>query len=482
MAVKADLVSGLAWTSLSTFGRRVLSLLANIVLARLLAPADFGLVAMAAVVIGFIDVFKDLGTGAALIQREHISDKLLSTLFWFNAAFGIVASAIAVLCAPLVAQLYNEPRVAAVVSGLAASFVLSALAITPNSMLQRQMQFAVLSRIELTAAAMSYALGIGAALMGHGVWSLVYQVLANSAIFLVLAWSASRWRPRVVFAWTELKTVMHYSLNLASYNVFFYVAQNADNLLIGRYLGSEALGWYDLAYRLMTFPMQAVSAVFGKVMLPYYSQAQADLPRFRQAFQQVAAAIAFVTFPLMLGVLAAREPFVLTVFGPRWTPVITLLAMFAPLAALRSIQTTTGSIYMATGRTDLQLHWGVVSNLIVIAGIVAGLPWGITGVAAGFTAASLLLAYPTFAIALRLIGMRASTLAAGLRQTALCSAIMYAVLLVASAALEGRIGHDLLLGIQMALGLFVYGLCTWLLNRPLLIAFLRQAGLIGDHA
>lgn len=477
MAAKADVVSGIAWTALSTFGRRLLALAANIVLARLLTPADFGLVAMAAVVVGFIDVFKDLGTGAALVQREQIGDRLLSTLFWFNAAFGLAAAAAALLCAPLVAILFHEPRVAPVISGLAASFILSALSITHHSMLQRQMRFAALARIELAAAAISYAAGIGAALMGYGVWSLVWQILVNSGVFLLLTWCASRWRPRMIFSWTELKGVMHYSLNLASFNAFFYVAQNADNLLIGRYLGSEALGWYDLAYRLMTFPMQAISAVFGKVMLPYYARAQADLPRFRRAFQHAASAIAFITFPLMLGLMAVREPFVATVFGPRWAPVVTLLAMFAPLAALRSVQTTTGSIFMATGRTDLQLQWGVVASLIVVAGIAAGLPWGITGVAAGLTLASLLLAYPNFAIPLRLIGMRPAALAVALARTGLCSLLMYALVLAADAALAHRLSAPMLLAAETAVGMLSYALLTWMLNRPLLLDFLQRAGL-----
>lgn len=477
MALKRDVAAGLAWTSASTFGRRILALAANIALARLLAPSDFGLVAMAAVVIGLVDVFKDLGTGAALIQRDRVDEVLLSSLFWFNAAFGIAASATLIACAPLVAALYGEPRVAPIVLGLAASILLSSLAIVQNSLLQREFRFAMLAKIELASTAASYIVAVSAALLGAGAWSLVCLVLTNTGVFLVLAWRASSWRPRWRFAPSALRPVMRYSLNLASYNVFFYLAQNVDNLLIGRYLGSESLGWYDLAYRLMTFPMQAISAVFGKVMLPLYARLQDDMAQFRRAFIRVAGAIAFVTFPMMLGLLAAREAFVLAVFGAQWAPVIALLAVFAPIAALRSVQTTTGSIFMATGRTGLQLAWGVVSNVLVIGAIVVGLQWGLQGVAIGYSLATLALAYPGFAIALRLIGMRVGDLASSLTRTAACSVAMLAMVHLAGMALVDQAGAWTILGVQVATGLAAYGAMTWLINRPLLRDFLTSAGL-----
>jgi O-antigen/teichoic acid export membrane protein len=477
MPSKDAVVSGIKWTSVSTFGRRILALLANIVLARLLTPADFGLVAMAAVLLGFIDIFKDLGTGAALIQRKQVSEGLFSSIFWFNVGFGVLATALTIACAPLVADFYKEPRVTPILIGMSISFFLSALTIVHNGLMQRHMKFITLAKIEVASAVISYVVGIGAALLGHGVWSLVYQVVTNSAVFLILIWYASEWRPRFMFVWSEVRSVMNYSLNLAGFNVFYYFAQNVDNFLIGRYLGTEALGLYDLAYRLMTFPMQAISSVFGKVMLPFYAKAQEDLPRFRQAFIRSAQAISFVTFPLMLGLLATREPFVLTVFGDQWTPVITLLALFAPLAAIRSVITTTGSIFMAMGRADLQLRWGIFTNLFIIAGLVIGLQWGIVGVAAGYTIASLLLAYHYFAIPFRLIGLRVATLATSLRDTTLCSVLMFLSIIGADFLLKNRLEHGVLLCAHIVLGATSYMMFTWLFNRQLLNEFLQTAGL-----
>ncbi|WP_288378464.1 MOP flippase family protein [uncultured Massilia sp.] len=482
MSSKTSVVSGIKWTSASTMGRRLLGLAANIVFARLLAPADFGLVAMAGVMLGFVDIFKDLGTGAALVREKEPRPGLLSSVFWLNCGFGLAMTLVMLALSPLVAAFYQEPRVQPVIAVMALSFFLSSLSIVHTSVLTREMAFERLAKVELAASVLSYAIGIGAALLGHGVWSLVYQVVANAALGTLFTWFASPWRPRLMFAWSEIHGITGYSLNLAGYNIFYYFAQNLDNLLIGRFLGTEALGLYDLAYKLMTFPMQAISAVFGRVMMPYYARAQDDLPRFRQAFLRVGGAIAFVTFPMMFGLLALREHFVFAVFGAAWAPVIPLLAMFAPLAAIRSVLTTTGSIYIATGHTGLQLRWGVLSNLIVFAGLAAGLKWGIVGVAAGFTLTSLLLLYPNLAIPFRLIGMEVPALARALAPTVACTALMFALvagadLLLAGLRLDGRIGHGGLLALLTALGAAGYLACTWFLNRAMLSELLAIAGI-----
>lgn len=482
MNSKTAVVSGIKWTTASTMGRRVLGLAANIVFARLLAPADFGLVAMAGVMLGFVDIFKDLGTGAALVREKEARPTLLSSVFWLNCGFGLAMTLLMLALSPLVAAFYQEARVQPVVAVMALSFFLSSLSIVHTSVMTREMAFERLAKIELAASVLSYAIGIGAALLGHGVWSLVYQVIANAALGTLFTWFASRWRPRLVFAWSEIRGITGYSLNLAGYNIFYYFAQNLDNLLIGRFLGTEALGLYDLAYKLMTFPMQAISAVFGRVMLPYYARAQDDLPRFRQAFLRVAGAIAFVTFPMMVGLLAVREHFVFAVFGAAWAPVIPLLAMFAPLAAIRSVLTTTGSIYVATGHTGLQLRWGVLSNLIVFAGLALGLKWGINGVAAGFTITSLLLLYPNLAIPFRLIGMTVPQLLRELAPTMACTALMFALvagadLLLGSSGLSPLAGHGAALALLAAVGAVGYLAATWLLNRTMLSELLAITGI-----
>src|SRR5882672_3415049 len=469
MSLRKSAISGLKWSSISHFGRRGLSLLTTIILARLLEPADFGLVSMAAVVIGFIELFKDLGTATAVIQRKDLSQGLLASVFWLNACFALAAAIVLYLLAPLLGAFYREPQVTPIMQVLSLSFLLSGLSNLQVSLLERNLDFDKLARIEIGTAVFATLVGITAALLGQGAWSLVYQMLAGNFLGTLLFWSASRWRPSWQFDWPELRTVMGFSLNLTGASIFNYFARNAEKFLIGRFLGSQDLGYYDLAYRLMQVPLQGISAVIGRVMFPLYSRMQDDSGQFGRAYLKVASTIGLVSFPLMLGLTALAAPFVLTLFGAAWTPVIPLLLILAPLGALQSILTTVGSIYTAKGRTDWALWWTIGAGLLIVLSFVLGLPWGILGVTASYAIMFLLLTYPAFAIPFRLIGLRVRDLGAVLWQPATCSLVMFAV--VASMALGLPPGAPgwVTLSLLVPLGAVVYLACSWAINRALLL-------------
>jgi len=472
MSLRKSAISGIKWSSISLFARRGLSLLTTIVLARLLAPADFGLVAMAAVVIGFIELFKDLGTATAVIQRKDPSQALRASMFWLNAGFGVAAMLVLYLASPLAGAFYREPQVIPIMQVLSLSLLLSGLSNLQMSLLERNLEFDKLARIEIGTALFATLVGIMAAFLGHGAWSLVYQMLAGNLLATLLLWSASRWRPSWQFDWAETRSVMSFSLNLTGGNIFNYFARNADKFLIGRFLGSQDLGYYDLAYRLMVFPLQSISAVIGRVMFPLYSRMQDDAGRFGRTYLKMASAIALISFPLMLGLTALAKPFVMTLFGAAWTPVIPLLLILAPLGAVQSISTTIGHIYTATGRTDLGMRWTVGAGLLIVLSFVLGLPWGIIGVTVSYAIVMLLLTYPGFAIPFRLIGLRVYDLGGVLWRPAACSLVMFAV--VAGMALGSPPGAPgwLTLSLLVPLGAVVYLACSWAINRALLLEML----------
>ena len=479
VSLRGSAVAAVKWSAISLFGRRGVSLLSTIILARLLAPADFGLVAMAAVVIGFIELFKDLGTAAAVIQRKDISQGLLASVFWLNAGFGLAAALVLYLLAPLLGAFYREPQVIPILQALSLSFLLSGLSTLQMSLLERNLEFDKLARLELGTALFASLVGITAAFLGHGAWSLVYQMLTGNLLGTLLLWGASRWRPSWEFDRAEIRSVMGFSLNLTGASIVNYFTRNADKLLIGRFLGSQDLGYYDLAYRVMQFPLQGISAVIGRVMFPLYSRMQDDAGQFGQTYLKVASAIALISFPLMLGLTALARPFVLTLFGPAWTAVIPLLLILAPLGAVQSIATTVGSIYMAKGRTDWALWVASAWGLLIVLSFVLGLPWGILGVTASYAIMFLLLTYPAFAIPFRLIGLRVRDLGGVLWRPAACSLVMYAV--VAGAALWTPPGVPgwLELSLLVPLGAAVYLACSWAINRALLlevISILRGKG------
>ena len=470
---------GVKWSAASHFGRRGLSLLTTIILARLLAPSDFGLVSMAAVVVGFIEMFNDLGTATAVIQRKEPSQALLASMFWLNAGFGLAAMLVLYIASPLAGAFYREPQLIPIMQVLSLSLLLSGLSSLQRSLIERNLEFDKLARIEIGTALFATLVGITAALLGHGPWSLVYQLIAGNFIGTLLLWGASRWRPSWQFDCAEIRSVMGFSLNLTGASIFNYFARNADKVLIGRCLGSEDLGYYDLAYRLMQLPLQGISAVIGRAMFPLYSRMQDDARQFGRTYLKVASAIALISFPLMLGLTALAGPFVLTLFGTAWTPVTPLLLILAPLGAVQSIATTVGAIYKATGRTDWALWWDIGAGLLIVLSFVLGLPWGILGVTASYAIMFLFLTYPAFAIPFRLIGLRVRDLGGVLWRPAACALVMYAVVARTALWAPRDVPGWLTLSLLVPLGAVVYFVCSWAINRALIldvISILRGKG------
>jgi PST family polysaccharide transporter len=462
--LKTSAVSGLKWSTASQVSRQLMLLLTTIILARLLAPSDFGLIGMATVITGFVGLFHDLGTSAAVIQRKELNESLLSSVFWINVGFGTLAMVILYLLSPLFAYLYREPRVVPLLQLLSVTFFISGLSMLQNALLQRSMAFNKLAKLEIAATAVSSAVGIGAAFLGFGAWSLVYQALALTVVTTALLWAASSWRPRISFQLQEALSIGRYSLNLSGYNIFNYFVRNADYFLIGRYLGAQDLGFYTLAYRIMLYPLQNVSAVIGRVMFPLFSKIQDDLPRFRNAYLLVTGAIALVTFPMMFGLWALAEPFVLTIFGNQWLPVAALLVILIPVGMFQSIGTTVGPIYQAKGRTDVMFRWGVGSGTLAVIGFVIGLQWGTVGVAMAYAVVSMILVYPCFAIPFRFIELSMADLARSLWRPFACSALMLGVLLLGKLALPIDLSDAALLSGLIPLGIVVYGFATRLIN------------------
>jgi O-antigen/teichoic acid export membrane protein len=463
--IKYQAVSGVKWSTVSQVSRGGTQLLTTIILARLLSPSDFGLVGMAMVVVGFIGIFKDLGTSAAIIQRKEFSTELLSSIFWVNVGFGTLATLILFLGAPLLGAFYQEPRVVIVLRVLSTSFFISGLSILHKALLERSLSFKSLAILEFASAFIGAIVGVGLALTGAGVWSLVLQTLTMVSITTIWLWFSSSWRPRWLFNWSEVEIVSRFSLNLTGFSIFNYFARNADYLLIGRYLGAGELGYYTLAYNILLFPLYSVSAVIGRVIYPVLSAMQDDNGRFASTYLRMSGTIALVTFPMMAGVFALAEPFIITFFGEKWRPVILLVMILAPVGLVQSIGTTVGSIYQAKGRTDWMFRWGISSGIFVAIAFLIGLHWGIVGVAAAYAIATFIILYPSFAIPFRLIDLKFIQLLNALRLPFLNSSLMFVVLVIIGINLRTWSSNVVKLILSVMLGIVVYATVSWLTNR-----------------
>jgi len=419
---------------------------------------------MATVVIGFVELFKGLGTQAAVIQSKEASNELLSTVFWANVGFGALGTVLLATAAPMAAMYYHEPRVTNIIRVLALNFFISGLTILHQALFERRLAFRVLAKVEVVGTFCGAVVGIGSAVRGFGVWALVGQSVTTVSIITILLWYFSDWRPRLLFHWHEIRRIRSYSLNLTGFNIFNYFCRNADYLLIGRFLGATPLGIYTLAYRIMLYPLQTITTVISRVMFPVYSQIQDDDARFRSIYLRTAGMIALVTFPMMVGLWVVAEPFVLSVFGPKWALAVPLIKILAPIGMVQSVAATVGAIYQAKGRTDVMFRWGGALGVILVAAFAVGLRWGIIGVAVAYAVATMIIAAPSFAIPFRFIGLRLGDLAATLSRPLIGSLLMAAVVLAIRTALV-HATNLVALQVLVATGAVTYILVSWVVNR-----------------
>ncbi|MHC4812796.1 MAG: MOP flippase family protein [Planctomycetota bacterium] len=463
--LKQTAVSGFKWTALAHGVRLTVHFLTTAVLAWLLLPEDFGLVGMAAIVVGFVHLFRDFGTAAAVVQRPDLDHGALSTLLWTNLVAGAGLTGLIVLCAPAAAVLFAEPRLVLILEVLALGVFLASIGVVPASLLQRQLRFAALARVEIAALVAGGATGLAVALLGGGVWALVAQTLVVTGVHALLVLPVAGFAPAMVFRLRHLHGVAGYSLNLAGFNVVNWCIRNLDHLLIGVFLGATALGYYALAYRLLLYPLQAVSTVLSRVVFPIYARIQDDDARLRNAHLKITAAVAMVMFPVMAGLMLVCQPMVVSLLGPKWLPTVPLIAIFALVGMLQCVGATVGPIYQAKGRTDLLFRWGLLVAVVMAVAFAVGLQWEIRGVALAYAIGSIALTYPALRIPFRLIGLRVSQLSRFLFPQLLATAVMAACTLLVRYLVADSLPPAWHLVVVVVTGVVVYAAASLLWNR-----------------
>lgn len=368
------------WAGFSQAGRVVLQLISLAVLARLIPPSEYGLMAMAGVVTNLAGLLRDMGTAAAVIQKNKLTDELLSTVFWLNMLIGTTVALALFVFAPLIAAGFREPSLKDVLWALALIFPITSSAATHQALLERASSFRELAVIEVGSACVGLVAAIVGALMGMGVYSLVLQSVVTQLLSTLMLWRTSRWRPRRIWSQSEFKGLLGFSGHLSLFNFINYFSRNADGVIIGRYLGSTTLGAYAMAYKLMMFPLQSMTMVAARSLYPIMSRQQDSVHEMASLYLRAVGLIAFVTAPLMVGLFVLREPFVRIAFGPQWDSVVDILAWLAPCGFIQSIVSTTGTVFMARGRTDVLSRIGFVTAIGQVSAFAIGVQWGVIGV------------------------------------------------------------------------------------------------------
>lgn len=378
---------GVAW---SAAGRGVLvaaQLGSQAVLARLLSPSDYGLYALVALFVGFVSFFGQLGLTTALVQTRQLTDRLLAAAFWLNLVTGVVAAGLVAAGAPVVAAVYDDPRLTVLVALAGLSLALNVAAV-PSALMQRALRFKQLSTIEVGTTVLGLLATVGFALAGFGATSLVLGPLVHVVVHDVAVWCVVRWVPRHLAHSRELGQLWRFGRGLTGANLLYYLSRNLDTALLGAVVGRAELGLYSRSYNIMVLPLTQVTTVLSRVLLPAFATMQDDVPRLRRAWLQSARTSLVVGTPLGLGVAASAPAVVGTLYGEAWLGMVPTLVLLCLSLPPQLVGRVVGPAYQALGRTGLQFRVAALSTVLTIVAILAGLPWGTTGVAAALLAVS----------------------------------------------------------------------------------------------
>lgn len=392
--LKGRSVRGGAWTVFSQGCKFVLKLGGTITLARLLTPGDFGLVAMVTAVTNFATMFKDLGLSTATIQKKRITHEQVSALFWVNCGAGMVIALCIAVLGPAVARYYSDPRLTAITVSLGATFVFVGITAQHQALLRRRMRFVKLGVVEITASGLSVFAAIIAAGAGIGYWALVVMHITLAAARAAGMWLAVPWRPGVPRRGTGVRSMLRLGRNITGFNLLNYFARNADNLLIGRFLGPAALGFYSKAYGLMLLPIRQLNVPLSAVSLPALSRLRDTPAQYRNFYLRMVRMVALAVMPAGALVAVLGDTIVTVLLGPQWETSADLLRLFGIVMLAQPVVNPLGLLYISQGRSGEYVVWGMISTLLTVGSILLGLRWGVAGVAACYSLTALLLRAP----------------------------------------------------------------------------------------
>jgi len=400
-----SLLSNAKWNALSQIFKISLQLLSLVYLAKIIPPNEYGLMAMAAVFVNLGILLRDLGTSAALIQQRVITEELKNTIFWLNLVLGFIILIALCSVAGFISKVYHQPKLEYVFYLLSLTFPLSSCASAHLALLERDSKFKVISLIEVFSSLFSVVIAIILAKKGFGVYSLVVQAISLNLISAICFWHVSIWRPsfKLFIDKNEVKRIFSFSANLSLFNFINYFARSGDSFIIGKYMSASILGSYNLAYRIMLFPLQSLSFVASRSLYPILSNAQDDNQLIYRTYCDCVFVIVLITAPLMAGIAILSTPIINVFFGEQWLVTSQVLKLLAPTAIIQSILSTSGSVFTAKGRTDVLMKLGIIGTILQFGSFLIGVNYNIEVFALCYLIANVLNFFPVMIVLMNII-------------------------------------------------------------------------------
>ncbi len=368
-----------------------------VVLARLLSPKDFGLVGMVTAFTGVLAYFRDFGLSAAAVQRSDITRDQHSNLFWINILLGALLSLVTLAAAPAIAAFYHEPRLVWVAAVLGTAFLFNSAGIQQSALLQRQMRFTAMAVISVASLTVGAAISIGGAAIGCGYWALVASSVTTPLVASIGFWLATGWVPGMPRRRAGTRSMMRFGGTLTLNEIIAYIAINADKVMIGQFLGVDAIGIYGRASQLLVIPTGALDSAVGEVAFSALSRLQNDPARFRSYFLKCASLVLGLTLPITIACALFANDIVLVLLGSKWQASTAIVRLLAPTIAAMAVLSPMRWLIYSLGLVQRSLKITLVLAPILILGCLLGLRYGAAGVAFAYSAVMVLWVVPQVA-------------------------------------------------------------------------------------
>ena len=353
------------------FGK-VVSLASTLVMARLLSPSDYGLMAMAMILIGFIGFFNEVGIGSAIVQKTDLNETEVNGCFSFSILASLVLFAVTALMSNQAAQFFNNPALQPMVAVLASTFVLGAFGTVPMAFLRKKMQFAAIAGMNVASLTLQSGIALILAWNGNGAWSLVWAFVTATLFQSVAAFFLSGWRPTSLRGLTAAFELVRYGLHITTTRVFWYFYNNADKLVIGKLLGERPLGIYDMALSLATLPTSQITALVTNVSSPLFSRLKDDRLQLQSYIMHFTRSISYVTYPAVIGMLLCANELIAVLLGNEWMAMLVPFSALCLMGLIRSVDPLLSQVLISVGRAKQLSGYTLLCGIVMTAAIIVG--------------------------------------------------------------------------------------------------------------
>lgn len=402
-SLKQELASGVLYTSLAKYSGMVVQLVVSAILARLLTPSDYGIVAIATVFIAFFNILSDIGIGPAIIQFKDLDRRDLNHVFSFTAYVGLFMCGLFYYCSWLIARYYGNETLIPVCQWLSLTIFFYCINIVPQNLQYRRKRFKFMAIVTLSANTFTAVIAICLAYLGAGVYALVFQQVFSIFLIFVLCYLQDKLLFVIKIYWDPLKRIASYSIFQFLFNFINYFSRNLDKLLIGKYIGVASLGHYEKSYRLMMMPLQNITSVVTPVIQPIFSNFQDDLFEMAQKYMKIFVILCCIGFPISILLFFSGKELILLIFGEQWYEAISPFRIMALTVGLQIVNGTAGSIYQSANATRQLFVSGCWCAFFMISSFIITIwGWGtINAVAIGFVVAQILNSAQTYYLLFR---------------------------------------------------------------------------------